>query len=404
MIHKNIIGLDISDTHIKVVQLDEKKRVVSYGDFELPTEVVSEGLIVDCDAFIEKCIYILKHTKPIAVQGDFTKPHAIISLPEDKVWSHTMVVPDTIHPEAVGSYIQTEAAKLIPFDFATLYTSYALSTIRGSQYATFVGAQKEVVDQYRSCLSKVDIEIDFIGSNFYSIARSVLPESFGEDNYIIIDIGNRRTTIGAFDENAIAYVALQNIVSKHEVDDALATISVDGQESDGTNINKVLSSIVDDVQHVIKDFTKQTGQNLTKILVTGQLANSSRFVTCLQKSVIPDVSLGNAYHRIQNTEIFGTGTTSVSFANVIGLALYGIDRTMPHINLLSEEDSGAIRGRLSFNPTFLSFNVVKITKNLLHRFMDEYMQKNSKGALVGAVVFVLAMLFILGYVTKHYLL
>ncbi|MFT7506903.1 MAG: Tfp pilus assembly PilM family ATPase [Acidimicrobiales bacterium] len=402
MIYKNVIGLDISDVAIKVVQIDENKAAVTYGDFSLPAGIVTDGLITDHELFVEKCTYILDHIKPVSVQGYFIKPHAIVSLPEDKVWSHTVRIPSEVSEKEYGQYITQEAAKVIPFELSELYTSFTVSKIRDAQYGTFVGAQRAVVDQYLTCLDKVALKIDFIGSNFFSVARAVLPESFGSDNYIIIDVGHRRTTIGAFDENAAPYVALQNFVSKHDIEHEKTSKSAGGTDSLGKE--EAINSIVADISHVMEDFLEHTGETITKVLITGQLQDTKDFVARIGATLEVEVSIANPYSRIRNTDIFVDVTSPVSFANTIGLALYGVDRTMPHINLLPADEAAENKGRLTLAPTFMTFDLKKTIQGALAFLKKTYASKHDQTALLGTVAFLVVTLVVLGYVLSLYLI
>jgi len=365
MIHNNIIGVDISDSAIKIVQLDGNKSVVTYGNFELSEGVVLDGVIIDTATFIEKCKDVLKHTKPVAVQGDFKKPHAIVSLPEDRVWSYTFVIPPDILPKEHESYLNKEASKVIPQNISELYTAHFVTMIRDTWFATFVGAKKEIIDTYINSFNEAGLEVDFIGSNFYSIARAVLPESFGTDNYLIVNIGERRVTIGVFDENDAAYMTTQTLVSKEDLE-KISTEDTASNQQKLTYPEKPMKLIIEDIIHVKDNFLEHTGQNISKILVTGQLTDMTGFIAELRQSIPSDMELGNAYRHINNFKIFNDSVSPASFANTIGLALYGVDRTVPHINLLSNK-VGYVRNSLSVLSlnTFSKKEVARILKNLL---------------------------------------
>lgn len=402
MLRKNIIGIDISDYAIKVIQLDGHKTVVAYGVHELPPGVVVEGVIVDCDTFVMHCSRALRHTKPKSMQNDFQKAQAIVSLPEDKVWSHTVAIPDTVPPKEFEKYLYADAANVIPVDIEKLYTTYSISTIRDTQFATFVGAEKDVVAMYASCIQAAGLQVDFVGSYFYSIARAVLPKKFEEeDNYIIVDIGYRRTTVGVFDENAIAYVATQNKVSRKSLS---APSEAAATETLCHTVQDAVSCIVDDIHHIAAHFEKSTKQEVTKVVVVGQLEHLDDIVAGLQNVLTQEVTVGNPYMHIQNTDSIDLVKPAFSFANAIGLAMYGVDKTLPHINLLPKKkvSKEAFKKNIIEKITTLGGRQILYCLHILKNTTDG---KTSPcpPKLLAVLALLLFGLFLLGYVFTVYL-
>jgi Tfp pilus assembly PilM family ATPase len=63
----NSIGVDVSDTSIKVLLLDIRDEVIAYGTSTLEKGVVENGNIVDKKAFAEALSSILKNTEPLVL-------------------------------------------------------------------------------------------------------------------------------------------------------------------------------------------------------------------------------------------------------------------------------------------------------------------------------------------------
>lgn len=389
MIRKNIVGLEVNDTTINIIQLNEKKEVLVYGSFELPEGVVSEGVIVDKKQFVEQCMSFFTHTKPIALEGDFIKPYAIVSLPENKVWSHTFIIPSEILPDEYSAYVYTEASKLIPVDLSELYTTYSAKIIRGTCFVTFVGARKDIVEAYKNCLHEAGLEVEFIGSNFYSIARAVLPKTFGTDNYIIIDIGATTATIGAFDETAIAYITRQSFVSAEQI-------------QNGEHDTSAVAMLALDCATVVASFEKNTGQKITQVILTGHTEGKTDCLTYLQNALHLKVSLCNTYRHLRDISVIDDSIQPGSFANVVGLALYGVDRTMPHINLLPEKSQYRDRSFLARSKNQLGFLPSIISAVQLFFKTKKYSTPFSLKNAPVVYIFFICSLGILAYVLLRY--
>lgn len=330
---KNSIGIEIADKAIKIVQLDNKKNVVAYGDFPLPVGIVQKGIIVDHIKFIEICNDILTKTVPVAVAGEFIQPHAVISIPEEHVWTHTVMIPNSIGEDEREAYILDEAAKNIPVDIATLTTSTSVANIRETWFGTFVGVPTDIVRTYQQNFSAIDVHVDFLGSSFYSVARAILPHAFENDNYLIVHVEDDKTIIGVFDENTFAYATMQ--IDTPEIATHAKTKKV--KRVRRKIPKKVLTRIVYDIKELEAFFTRETGQEITKVLLTGTPADMEVAQKQFQKALEREVLVANPFQYIHGTKEFEKDVDANAFANVIGLALYGADHSLPHINLLSQK-------------------------------------------------------------------
>ena len=325
MFENKIIGLDISDESIKFLQIDNHKSVVAGGECPVPENTIKAGEIVNTKQFIKVSRELLGKLDPLPSAVGITRPVAIVSLPEHKVWSHTFKPPEAITDDALRQYVQGEVGKIIPVEISKLATT----TIQKKQFLTWIGANRELVDTYASCLSEAGFTVDFIGSNFYSIARAVLPKTLAEDNYLIIEIGRKRITLGVFAENNIAYFVQPSLVDAELLNSQLNSLS---SKSD------VIIHLVAEITKLQQFFKDQTNQIVTKIIITGQTPDLDRLSEAIPEVENVPVRLAEPYQYLNNTTNIDSNIPTLSMANVVGLALYGVDRTMPHMNLLSERD------------------------------------------------------------------
>lgn len=376
---KNIIGIDVNDTTIRMVQLNGEKSLLAATSHSLPEGVVKNGEIINEKAFVIACQKALLETKSTDENSLFLAPEGIVSLPEGEAWSYTVSIPTNLTEAERVAFVFQEAEKIIPHDLSTFYTRVEVVQIQDQWFGVFVAAPKKLVDSLYQCFLKAGIRVSFIGSNFYSIARAVLPKEFGENNYSIVDIGSRQTTVGVFDERAVPYIVVSSAYYDEKPD--------------------TLSKILKDILEVHTYFNKKSGQVVTHTIVTGQRDSLEQIAEQLKEKVEGEVDVGDPFRYLSDTSDIKKQPFKAGFANSIGLALYGVDRTLPHINLLPEKNA-----KTHLWQHHMLIKVTAIITTISQRVAPyaPAQHKPSRKTLV-MVFFVVLALLLLAYVLMQYL-
>ena len=68
-------------------------------------------------------------------------------------------------------------------------------------------------------------------------------------------------------------------------------------------MKEAVSSITDDISKTATHFKASTNQDITKVVLVGQLDDMSEMLTGLQETVMQEVVLGDSYLHIQNTKV-----------------------------------------------------------------------------------------------------
>jgi len=158
---KNVVGLDIGSSAIKLVELKEKKggsyELVKLGVERLSPEAIVDGSIMDSSMVVET-ISKLNNEKSVKNSNYATSlsGHSVIikkiSLPE-------------MSPEELAESIQWEAEQYIPFDINDVNLDYVpLNTGTGDNVEVIlVAVKKEKINDYTSVISqtgKVPVMVD----------------------------------------------------------------------------------------------------------------------------------------------------------------------------------------------------------------------------------------------------
>lgn len=441
----NLVGIDISESSIKVLQLDNKNKIFAYGTAPLSVGVVEKGRINEVEAFATVLNDVLKKTKPNVLYSKDNAISAVFSLPESKLFTHFCIVPNTIERSQIENYVLTEARKIIPFAIDSLYWSiHILEEENSDLKATFISVQKTDLDNYIEAFSHTSVRPVLVVGELFSLGQALLPESLSNDGYIILDIGAHFTTIGIFGvdtvpnmsisvpqggEHFTQFLAEKLSISFDEAEQLKKQFGVDSTH-DNTKVpillRECLMQITDKINEAKVYFETQTGSSIKHIILVGGSALLPQISAFISEKVGIETQIANPFSKIKRHRVFGGSTQGVFFANVIGLTLRSTSDDFSHINLFTkykrDENNKmefiSVRNIHSFSDFYnLIAQIIQITKILIlrrfkaikkqiHKFMNLtkslLQNSSSKTKLFSSVFLVLLSLVFLTWVVITY--
>lgn len=435
MKHVQIIGVDVSESSIKVLQLDADNVIDAYGNTSLAKGIVENGRIIDVEAFSLALNNVLTQTKPNILRTEENILHAVLCLPESKLFSHQCIVPNTIPDAEIEAYVRTDAQKIIPFELDTLYWNYHVSYNQGIRNATFVGVAKPDLENYVRAFTKAKVRPAFVGGELCALGQSLLPSPPFSEDYIILDIGAHSTTIGLFNVDTIPSISIfipmggdyftQCIVdglkiSPEKAEQMKRQYGVNPIHDDTrvpTLLRECLLPIIEKISEAKIYFEKKTGKSITRIIIAGGSALLPYIDVYISEKLSIETCIADPLAKIKDRELLGDGTPSIFYANVIGLALCAKKADFSHINLLTqyrddenvvEEESLSLQDIHSFSDFRYVINIflrkIKIfirMKCSMHKFHKPIIKPNLK--LYIAIFILLITVTFLVWVGIHYL-
>lgn len=320
---KNLIGLNISDYSIKVVDaqcVKGKMKVVSSGMLVMDPGVLSEGRIIDPEKLKE-------HVKKVFAESS---PKKIISkeiafaIPEKQVYSHIFEI-NASQEKDLNKLAYDEALSSIPLNREDLVFSYkVLENFKvvdnsknedddleedgleneGEQEREIkminkirvlvVGVQNEVVEEWKNFFNSMDLKIDYFSLEPFSTFQG-LYEKLLDHPICLVDIGANITNVSIISENGLMYSnsinAAGNLFSEKLKDGfgKKKAVDEDGYSHEEASQLKreigVLSSekfvnvpiilksavlpIVEEIRMAIKYYNLKTGKMINEIVLVG---------------------------------------------------------------------------------------------------------------------------------------
>lgn len=197
---KPIIGLDISNTGIKVMAIDAKKwLVLGYGSVDLDPVKVKESIEGD-DPYLTENLRLLLRDK---IVGTLPSNHAVISVPTARTYSRTFTVPISVE-QTLSDAVQVEADQYIPLPTESLYLDYEIIDRTKTELTILMSAvPKSVVDNVTKIAEAADIRPILIEPSISAVARVLTKTEDGHLPTVIVDIGPASTDIAILDGDHI---------------------------------------------------------------------------------------------------------------------------------------------------------------------------------------------------------
>ena len=362
---KNTFGLDISNTAITAVELAYSKkglRVVNFARIELNPGIIEDGcIIVDKEAFKEALGRLLKE----GYAGPFTSKDVIISIPEEKTFSHRFCIPhENVEDEG---YIKMLASDFIPVELSEAAMDYKLLDTcpdKNEVNINFVAAQKNVIDSIIDTLSEVGLRVVFVDVDKNSLMRAC-ENKFQNSNsdYLVVNVSDGMTSFSINSQSGISYTVDSEISGNEFIEKLKPGLNV----STASEIKKIIAELAKSgdsqekpeyktIENVLKDsFQKMAGRlselamaaesqdsiKVKRIYVIGSSSRVPGLIKALQNT-FPEAEIITNFQYIQLNE-----DTELFYAEAIGLALRALfpaeDRK--EINLLPHDEKEELTKR-----------------------------------------------------------
>lgn len=197
---KPIIGLDISNTGIKVMAIDIKKWLVSgYGSIDLEPVKVKESLEGNSTYLTDNIQTLIKDK----LVGNLPSNHAIISVPTSRSYSRTFNLPAKLEKN-LSDAVSLEVDQYIPIPASSLYIDYEVIERNKKQSTVLMSAiAKTIVDKCVKAAESAGLVVCMVEPGMNATARLLTNTEDGNLPSVIVDIGPASTDIAVLDRGTI---------------------------------------------------------------------------------------------------------------------------------------------------------------------------------------------------------
>jgi type IV pilus assembly protein PilM len=202
---KNLVGVDIGTSSIKVCQLKESRKgygLVRLGYVPLPAQTIVDGHVMNSQAVVEGLNRVFSEAK-------IKQKEIALSISGQAVIIRKITVPMMTAAE-LDEQIQWEAEQHIPFDIKDVHVDYEVLRRRpeaGQMDLLLVAAKRDEINDYTQIaktakLKPVVVDIDaFTVQNLFEVNRGIPPDQ----TFAIINVGASLASINIISRGASAF-------------------------------------------------------------------------------------------------------------------------------------------------------------------------------------------------------
>lgn len=197
---KQIIGLDISNTGIKIMAIDTKKwLVLGYGSIDLEPIKVKESLEGDSTYLADNVKKLLKEN----IIGTLPSNHVAIAVPTAKSYSRTFTLPISVEKNLKDA-VELEVDQYVPIPASTLYIDYQIIERNKKELVILMSAiSRSIVDKCIAAAEGAGLLVSLVEPGMNSVARLIKNTEDGELPTVIVDIGPASTDIAVIDKGIV---------------------------------------------------------------------------------------------------------------------------------------------------------------------------------------------------------
>lgn len=200
---KHTIGLDISQTGLKIMSVDPKKwSVQGYGSIDLDPSKMQAALesVDDNDTYlVENLTKLLKEN----IVGALPSNHVVIGVPTSRSFSRTFSLPASQEKE-LAEAVEIEVSQYIPIPSSSLYIDYQVIERKKDTIQVIMSAvPKNIINACLDAAKAADLRPVMVEPSINAVARLLMATEEGHLSTLIVDIGQANTDIAVLDRGSI---------------------------------------------------------------------------------------------------------------------------------------------------------------------------------------------------------
>lgn len=313
---KNIVGLDIGTSTIKIVELDETKggyRLKNFGIAKLPKETIVNGVIINADPLVQAI-------KGLASNLKLSNKNVAVSVSGHPVIIKKITL-DFMTDEELEPVIETEAEQYIPFDLEEVNIDFQILGVNEEKSdqmnVMLVAAKKAMIEEYTDVIRAAGLRASIIDIDVFALENMFdINYTFEENqNVVLIDIGASVTNINILKNGISLFNRDVFIGGNHITEEIQKELSVSFEEAeilktgekiegidhellDQTIANSV-GSIAREIQRTLDFFTGSSYAEIHHVYISGGGAKTKGLKELLDEKMSCPVEFTDPFKEIQ---------------------------------------------------------------------------------------------------------
>jgi len=301
MFQKKIIGIDLHDYSIEMVELFTKNKnylLESYNRVTIPEKLIVNGDITD-DEEIKGVIKTLLQTSDPAPA---LSKNVSVLLPSSKVLTHIFTLPGSLNESEIEKALPYEAELIIPFSFDDVYWGFSVlkkvseDKKKPMQSVLFACIQKDVAEKYAKLFESMGLNPVSFGINAESLKNAVSRQIEKDKTCLVLDVGTLSVDYLIVKNNVILNYFSSNEGGRKFICGVAAALNESGEdvfnqkETDGLSLDSTLAQAAKFMERsykrgkeIIKEFeAENVNVRIDAVVFTGVFMNLPEFYKLAQ--------------------------------------------------------------------------------------------------------------------------
>lgn len=341
---KNVLGVDLGSTSIKVVELKRGGKMpslVTYGYLERAAGDITRG---DQDFLQESTVESLKK---LCQRAGITTNLAVTALPNFSVFSSIMILPAMATNE-LKEAVTTKAKKIIPLPIEEVILDWKIlekiklendnqdGGKKGENFRILINVvSKKLVKRYMEIFKAAKLQLISLETESFALARALV--NGDSSTVMIVDFSAVSTDIIVVEKMIPVFsrsidvggVALTRAMAENlHIDFAQAEqlkrdLGLLVKTEVPSSIKNTIQSITEEIKYSMNIFKSQSNNKIEKIILSGGSAYLNKLNELLSESLATKVIVSNPWKRIFYPSELEPALLEVAprFSVAIGLAL-----------------------------------------------------------------------------------
>lgn len=297
---KNLVGVDIGSSSIKVVELRESRRggrsLVRFGYHPLPSETIVDGHIMNSGAVVDGLTKLFHKVRnrdvALRVSG-----HSVI------IKKITMPI---MTPAELREQITWEAEQHIPFDLAEVQIDWQLLTQRpdqGQMDVLLVAAKREEINELTNIALEAKLRPKVVDLDAFTV-QNAFEAGYGpppsEETIVLLHVGASLSTLNILSGGTTSFTRDIATAGNHITEVIQRNLGISAEEAeaykcggDGRGlvprevpeiIAQVVEQLAGEIQRSLDFYLATTGgAEVTRVLVSGGSANIRALLDAIER-------------------------------------------------------------------------------------------------------------------------
>lgn len=315
---KEIVGIDIGSSSVKLVQLEEQKgayQLKNAGILPLPSEAIVDNSLMDTTSIVETIKSLVKSL-------DIKAKDAVCSISGNSVIIRKISLP-AMTPDELEDQIAWEAEQYIPFDindvnldFEILDTDLSAS---GKMTVLLVASKKEIINEYVAVFNEAGMKLVVVDVDSFAIQNAYELNYFpGPDDVVaLVNIGASIMNLNVVKDGISLFtrdvqmggnlyteeILRQFSLSSQEAERIKVTLDYHDKERLQETITRINETVAIEINRSL-DFYNSSAedQRITKVFLSGGCSKVAMLAEAVSQRLGLQVEMLNPLQKITYNE------------------------------------------------------------------------------------------------------